>query len=1511
MKRFAIILLRVVLALVTIVLLLAAFSQTQFFRDRLRSIALTNLQKLLNADIYLGELRGDLIAGFVLDSLSVAVDGQTVVATDSVEFRYNILALPGRTVSLGSITLVRPTVHLLRTRTGEWNFQRVFRPAAPDSAASLADTTAAPWKVHLEGLDIVDGLVLLVDSSWVLEHPEEPGFVDYQNFTLRNVRLAMAGYLEPDEKRVEIKQLSFDVEEPAFRLRSLSLRARITRAETEVTDLHIVTGRSDLTLSASIGGADLLGGFSLSGLQHSPVSATLRIEALDFQELRRLLPAVDFLDGEVSGGLAVHGEFGRLDVTRLDVRHAKTALSLRGTVSNLHRPEDLALDLRMDENTIDPADIENLLPGLELPDFSGIGVARISVRFKGTPLDFTAGMQVDAGAGQLQVPGMSLTIGGPRVLAYQGEATFRNVDLAAFTGVPSLKSHLTGSITAQGEGVALRKMVGTIEVRLDSSSFRDEPITDAWLSIGARERRILGRVQATVGGTTGELTGVLDESGGSVPSFTLNGRVTGLNLQKFLHDPEYESNIAVAIDASGAGLNWNDLDGTLLLDFANSRYRDYTMDSGYVQVTVTGVDSLHKIVTVGSPVLDVVVEGLFDPPTVVRLFTYQIQNIRNELGRKLASIDSSLLSSVDPREFARLEQELMRSKSLPDAEFTVQLKNLEPLASAIGGARFIGTGFVAGEIHGQEGNLTLVSKLQLDEFAYGNDREGGIFIEGADISLDVRRLTRGQPLENLDFQCAGSIDHLAINQASFDSLTVDVQYRDNDARFGVGILGDERKFRVDTEGHIRLTQDTVSLAMTRLDAAYESYRWEGRPGARLVLTGKGLQMDDFALVRGDEVFEARGFLGEGKRFAATVKAGNLDISFLKYVLPPESPGVHRAFFAGRADVHLDASGTLTDPVCSAGVRIRDVQVREMPLGTITADLRYQQRALTGRLESTSAGDSGAPQLRIDGVVPANFALAGFEGKRFPDEPVDLAIRAERFQLAVLDPFLPAFDEFTGLMNCDLKLRGTFRDPVYEGPISVTNGSFLFEPNNIAYEYEGEFRAAGKRIQVVRTGVRNVEADARDGKRGALTITGDLALRNFRPGDFNLNVTGNLLVVKESTQRSTLEISGELFAEIERGGLRFTGEIEHSLLHGAVNIRNSTLVFPPSQAQVGEESATSVPVVWVDDTTKVTVRKRRAAEQYFTTRNAPGGDVSREEETPTVSFMDGLQYDLEIETGGGTTTIEMIFNPLTAEKLVATINGHFAIRGDKSRWFGELTVSQAYYNFLKRFDAEGKIRYAGDFLNPELDITATYQNRRTVQDSTGRADEKVVVIFKITGTKKEPKIETQMKIDDVDYANYHGLTSHDVQSDAIQFVVYGTFPLTLTQRNEANPELQKQIGASALSGAASMLTGALSEFLRTQTGFINSVDIRYSADRAPEIRLSGSALKGYWRFGGRFVDEPLANADFSLLYSMESIFGDPALRNLMFEFERRVESSSLQIADFKRVNSARLFYRFSF
>ena len=49
--------------------LVAGVSQTQFFRDRLRAFALAQLDSLLDADVRLGEIRGNLITGFTMASL--------------------------------------------------------------------------------------------------------------------------------------------------------------------------------------------------------------------------------------------------------------------------------------------------------------------------------------------------------------------------------------------------------------------------------------------------------------------------------------------------------------------------------------------------------------------------------------------------------------------------------------------------------------------------------------------------------------------------------------------------------------------------------------------------------------------------------------------------------------------------------------------------------------------------------------------------------------------------------------------------------------------------------------------------------------------------------------------------------------------------------------------------------------------------------------------------------------------------------------------------------------------------------------------------------------------------------------------------------------------------------------------------------------------------------------------------------------------------------------------------
>jgi hypothetical protein len=240
------------------------------------------------------------------------------------------------------------------------------------------------------------------------------------------------------------------------------------------------------------------------------------------------------------------------------------------------------------------------------------------------------------------------------------------------------------------------------------------------------------------------------------------------------------------------------------------------------------------------------------------------------------------------------------------------------------------------------------------------------------------------------------------------------------------------------------------------------------------------------------------------------------------------------------------------------------------------------------------------------------------------------------------------------------------------------------------------------------------------------------------------------------------------------------------------------------------------------------------------------------------------------------------------------------------------VVRAYYYFYKQFDAEGTIRYSGDFLNPDLDIKAKYQGTRVLPDTVGEGKtEEIVVHLHITGTRNEPELEISMTIDDVDYFSYTGPTSSDVQSDAIAFILAGTFPLSRSEANDVASDVGGNVGISLVKGASSLLTSELSEFLRRETGFITSVELSHGS-RGTDVRVSGTVFKGLWRIGGRIQDDPFNNASVSLLYSFGDIFDRPSLRNFMFQLDRKVETGTIGLAnDKKEVNSARLFYRFSF
>ena len=1513
MRKFRIIALYLLVGLPLFVLLLSAFTQTRIFRERIRALALNELDSLLNADVQLGELRGDLLTGFSVDSIRVDVDGKPLLRLDRLEVSYNLLLLPRRIVGIRSVTLVRPRVFLFRPRGGEWNFVHMLKPDTSQRGPSS-------WTVRLRQVEIRNGTVSLCDSTALTRPDHDPPdgrTVEYHAFTLHDLTIAMSAEIQSEMKRVTIQSCSFIADSPDIQLKRFSGMFALSPGEVRVDSLRLTTARSDLAISASMEDVDLAKGIDLLSLRAVPTELSLRANPIDLDELKEFLPPLHFLTGKLTLDLRADGRFGDLILPRADLHFGSSSLFLRGRVINLHDPKDLTLSVKVTESTVVPADIPALMPPLNLPDMSSVGTATLNLEFDGRPADFQTKFLLETPAGSIQSSGLSLIIGGPSRLAYGGDILFSGIDCSRILDDPRMTSNLNGMAKIKGKGIRLHQLASSLVLSIDSSSFRGLPLNQTRLTIEASQRSVTGNATVALGDMHARLQARLTEPENAPPEFHVDGDVTSLNLEDVLHDSTYNSDITMKLNVDGTGLTWNTLSGTMAFDLTTSRYRDYTVTQGDFHLAIDQSDSLHKKLQFESNIADLTVTGAFDLDYLARLVPFEVGNLRAALVEKLSVIDSSFAHSIDRKALLAAEQSLAATPRHIDAHYVLHVKNLEPLSVAAGKETFNGSGVLSGVLKGSSENLAMNADLSVNDFFYGN-ADSGILVENGKVSLDMQALKPAAPLRSLVLRLETHADKMLVDRREFDTLAAKLEYHNETAVSEAGLTYG-KDVRLHGSGVARVTENSVAADVRTLDVGYRDFLWHADSGASVKINQVSAELSGLVMRRDTQTVAVRGMIGKGRSLSGTVSGTHLDLDDLKYLLREEELGTQGKAFAGAADIDVGVSGTLMDPRFTATLIADSVSFRTLPFGRIDGTFLYRDRQITSHVEvrAAKAPPASEPIMSVYGTLPVDLRLAETDVP-LPEQPMNLKIVSRGVQMNILDPLLPTFNELRGIMECDLTLAGTAGNPTYDGHITIKDCSFLFVPNNISYTMEATMRPAGDRIRVDDCVIRNLPEDRHSGQDGMIRVGGDFALHGFRPGDFNLTAAGQLLVVKETTRKSSLEVYGDLFVEIGQPPLRFTGEVDNSLLKGSLLIRNSTLIFPPTKSEVADESASSVPVVFVDDTTSVaSSRQRSLVARYFEeSRSMHDAAGDSTELHASKSFMDGLHYDLDIETSGGNTEIRMIFNPATSEELVATLDGRFNIAEDGKRWTGDLTISRAYYNFIKRFDATGSIRYAGDFLDPELNISATYKGTRTIADTTsGSRVEQIVVTAKITGSRQSPKVEFSMTIDDVDYAQYalrNRSTSNDVQSDAIQFILAGTFPLTTSQKNDLATEMRQTASLSLLTGATSLLTGAFSDFIHTQTGLPITVELSYGNKESTELRLSGTALSGYWRYGGTILNDPLSNANLSILYSLGTIFSNPSLRNLMFELERKTEPGITGLTnDIKRVNSARLFYRFSF
>jgi len=369
------------------------------------------------------------------------------------------------------------------------------------------------------------------------------------------------------------------------------------------------------------------------------------------------------------------------------------------------------------------------------------------------------------------------------------------------------------------------------------------------------------------------------------------------------------------------------------------------------------------------------------------------------------------------------------------------------------------------------------------------------------------------------------------------------------------------------------------------------------------------------------------------------------------------------------------------------------------------------------------------------------------------------------------------------------------------------------------------------------------------------------------------------------------------------------------LSGKLYILDANLTFPPATTALSTSNNLILPYIVVDDTTKINFGTEKVSKFYAV------GDSSSDSLQFTAikasPLLDRLRYNLNIETRG-LTVVRMIFSPTTNQELYAELDGKVTAVNNNGTpsIYGEIEVgSRSYYSFVRKFDATGKLKFIGEWDNPELDVTATYQGVRQItepqtieQEATTTpktTDQNVLVELAITGPRLNPKLAMSMKVqlrpggDWVDWSTQS--QGGDVQSDVFSFILWGKFHDQLTSKEQQDVS---NIGSSTgTSVASNLVSGIFSDLVREELPFIRDVDFSYEGGTIQEgtnVNVTTSPGIGQLRVGGKIFND-IGNTNLSYQINL--------VRNLFLEIQRKVTSENTE--DKRLTNEARLYYRFAF
>ena len=387
--------------------------------------------------------------------------------------------------------------------------------------------------------------------------------------------------------------------------------------------------------------------------------------------------------------------------------------------------------------------------------------------------------------------------------------------------------------------------------------------------------------------------------------------------------------------------------------------------------------------------------------------------------------------------------------------------------------------------------------------------------------------------------------------------------------------------------------------------------------------------------------------------------------------------------SGEFSMAAELSGTAGAPDLTGGLYLKNGALSDVAIDSLILEWDYDHDrsdiTLTSRVHSL-----GQKAADIQGSVPLHLNFQGMEflGPEAGDE-IDFTIFTSDFNLAAFNDFLdPAMlRNLEGRLNADITLGGTMEEPSAAGSMVLSGGQVRLVENQVTLRnIRMNVEMAPGRVILQELSVQSV---------GSFTGSGEIALDGVALGSIDLRLRAN-----NFRAFNTRDL--EIYAGMD---VTMTGTLEEPLLTGTVRWERGTIFLD----EFGEREVEEVIL-----------------------------DEEEVEEAEGPEFFDRLALELIFTVDRNAFVRnrrdpEIFLAPSGEIDIVKEAFGELQLFGDMGITSGHVTT------FNKRFQLErGDVTFSGDPMEPMLNIRTLYEPRQQYED--------IRIYYVITGTLSDPEFE---------------------------------------------------------------------------------------------------------------------------------------------------------------------------